>query len=191
MSVDPRPGGFGVYVVDAETGEPARCVTQHDEGWEHFSEPAPSPDGRTLAFLSNGTIVLLDLRTGTYSGILTDPPLTAYPFVNLSILPTGDGSCSSLGTTSTWRISPGCEICRVLIHDCPPEPPEAQGTLVSLSSSVTPCPLTAPASPRAQRDSAREGLVDNAEDSLPVPGEPFLEGEVVGGVVGPEDGPGN
>jgi Tol biopolymer transport system component len=89
VSVDPRPGGFGIYVMDADIGEPATCVTEHEEGWEHYSEPAPSPDGRTLAFLSNATIILLDLRTGTYSAVLTDPPLAAYPFVNLEYSPDG------------------------------------------------------------------------------------------------------
>jgi hypothetical protein len=89
VSVDPRPGGFGIYVIDADTGEPATCVTEHGEGWDHYSEPAPSPDGRTLAFLSNGLIILQDLRSGTHSAILTDPPLTAYPFVNLEYSPDG------------------------------------------------------------------------------------------------------
>jgi Tol biopolymer transport system component len=89
VSVEPRPGGFGIYVIDIDTGEPATCVTEHGEGWDHYQEPAPSPDGRTLAFLSNGMVILQDLRSGTHSAILTDPPLTAYPFVNLEYSPDG------------------------------------------------------------------------------------------------------
>ena len=30
-----------------------------------------------------------DLRTGTHSAVLTDPPLPAYPFVNLEYSPDG------------------------------------------------------------------------------------------------------
>jgi len=93
VSVDPRPGGFGIYTVDAATGEPATEITGREEGWENYGEPAPSPDGRTLAFLSAGqsfsNIILQDLRTGTHSAVLTDPPLVAYPFVNLEYSPDG------------------------------------------------------------------------------------------------------
>jgi ABC-2 type transport system permease protein len=93
VSGDPRPGHFGIYTVDASAGEPATLITGEEEFWEHFEEPAPSPDGRTLAFLSAGTafvhIILHDLRTGTHSAILTDPPLNAWPFVNLEYSPDG------------------------------------------------------------------------------------------------------
>jgi TolB protein len=93
VSVDPRPGGFGIYTVDASTGEPATEITGREEGWEHYAEPAPSPDGRTLAFLAAGqsfsNIILQDLRTGTHSAVLTDPPMGAYPFVNLEYSPDG------------------------------------------------------------------------------------------------------
>lgn len=93
VSVLPRPGGFGIYSVDASIGEPATEITGYEEGWEHFEEPAPSPDGRTLAFLASGggtsNIILQDLRTGTHSAVLTDPPLNAYPFVNLEYSPDG------------------------------------------------------------------------------------------------------
>jgi len=99
VSVDPRPGGFGIYTVNAAigedptTGEPATQISGREEGWEHYSEPAPSPDGRTLGFLSAGSafvhIILQDLRTGTHSAVLTDPPLNAYPFGNLEYSPDG------------------------------------------------------------------------------------------------------
>ncbi len=93
VSGEGRPGGFGIYSVDASTGEPAVRVTPDERGWAHYAEPAPSPDGRTLAFLSSGggisNIVLQDLRTGTHSAVLTDPPLMAYPFVNLEYSPDG------------------------------------------------------------------------------------------------------
>jgi Tol biopolymer transport system component len=55
VSVNPRPGGFGIYLVGSSTGEPATRVTPVEWYWTHFAEPAPSPDGRTLAFLSAGT----------------------------------------------------------------------------------------------------------------------------------------
>jgi hypothetical protein len=93
VSSDPRPGGFGIYTVAASTGEPATEISGREEGWEHYAEPAPSPDGRTLAFLSSGggtsNIILQDLRTGTHSAVLTDPSLVAYPFVNLEYSPDG------------------------------------------------------------------------------------------------------
>jgi hypothetical protein len=93
VSVDPRPGGFGIYAVDASTGEPATEISGREEGWENYAEPAPSPDGRTLAFLAAGAsfpnIIVQDLRTGTHSAVLTDPPLAAYPFVNLEYSPDG------------------------------------------------------------------------------------------------------
>ncbi len=94
VSVDPRPGGFGIYTVDASTGEPATRVTPDEEFFEHYEHPAVSPDGRTLAFLSAGTaivhIILQDLRTDTHSAVLTDPPLNAWPLVNLEYSPDGD-----------------------------------------------------------------------------------------------------
>jgi Tol biopolymer transport system component len=93
VSVAPRPGGFGIYTVDASTGEPATQISGREEGWENYGEPAPSPDGRTLAFLSAGpsfsNIILQDLRTGTHRAVLTDPALAAYPFVNLEYSPDG------------------------------------------------------------------------------------------------------
>ena len=93
VSVDPRPGGFGIYAVDASSGEPATEISGREEGWEHYSEPAASPDGRTLAFLAAGAsfpnIIVQDLRTGTHSAVLTDPPLAAYPFVNVEYSPDG------------------------------------------------------------------------------------------------------
>lgn len=93
VSDRPSAGGFGIYSVDASTGEPATKVTPDEEFWAHYSEPAPSPDGRTLAFLAAGTfahIILQDLQTGTHSALLMDPPLNAWPFVNLEYSPDGN-----------------------------------------------------------------------------------------------------
>ena len=93
MSVDPRPGGFGIYAIDPAIGEPATEITGYEEGWEHFEEPAASPDGRHVAFLASGAsfanIIVQDLRTGTHSAVLTDPPLASYPWVNLEYSPDG------------------------------------------------------------------------------------------------------
>ena len=93
VSGDPRPGGFGIYTVPASSGEPATRVTPDESYWAHYQEPAPSPDGRTLAFLSAGTgavhIILQDLRTGTHSAVLTDPTLNVWPFGNLEYSPDG------------------------------------------------------------------------------------------------------
>jgi dipeptidyl aminopeptidase/acylaminoacyl peptidase len=93
VSVLPRPGGFNIYAIDAATGEPATAIIGYEEGWAHYAEPAPSPDGRTVAFLSAGSafvhIILHDLRTGTHAAVLTDPPLNAYLFGNLEYSPDG------------------------------------------------------------------------------------------------------
>jgi Tol biopolymer transport system component len=93
VSVDPRPGGFGIYAIDPTVGEPATEISGREEGWENYGEPTASPDGRSLAFLAAGAsfpnIILHDLRTGTHSAVLTDPPLAAYPFVNLEYSPDG------------------------------------------------------------------------------------------------------
>jgi len=93
VSVDPRPGGFGIYAIDPAIGEPATEITGYEEGWEHFEEPAASPDGRHVAFLASGAsfanIIVQDLRTGTHSAVLTDPPLASYPWVNLEYSPDG------------------------------------------------------------------------------------------------------
>lgn len=93
VSVDPRPGGFGIYAIDPSVGEPATEITGYEEGWEHYEEPAASPDGRHLAFLASGAsfpnIIVHDLRTGTHRAVLTDPPLAAYPFVNVEYSPDG------------------------------------------------------------------------------------------------------
>jgi len=93
VSVNPRPGGFGIYTIDPSVGEPATEITGYEEGWEHFEEPAASPDGRHLAFLASGAsfanIIVQDLRTGTHSAVLTDPPLASYPWVNLEYSPDG------------------------------------------------------------------------------------------------------
>ena len=93
VSVYPRPGGFGIYAIDPSIGEPATAITGREEGWQHFSEPTASPDGRHLAFLAAGAsfpnIIVHDLRTGTHSAVLTDPPLAAYPFVNVEYSPDG------------------------------------------------------------------------------------------------------
>jgi len=94
---EPRPGGFGIYAVNASTGEspsePATQVTPDESYWAHYSEPAASPDGRTLAFLSAGAdavqIILQDLGTGTHSAVLTDPTLNVWPFGNLEFSPDG------------------------------------------------------------------------------------------------------
>jgi Tol biopolymer transport system component len=93
VSGDPRPGRFGIYSVDASVGEPATLITGEEMFWEHYDQPAPSPDGRRVAFFSAGTsfvnIILHDLRTGTHSAVITDPPLTGWPFVNLEYSPDG------------------------------------------------------------------------------------------------------
>jgi Tol biopolymer transport system component len=91
VSVDPRPGGFGIYAIDPSIGEPATAITGREEGWGHYAEPAASPDGRHLAFLAASfpDVIVQDLRTGTHNAVLTDPPMAAYPFVNLEYSPDG------------------------------------------------------------------------------------------------------
>lgn len=67
-----RGGQGGIYVMDVAVGEPSvQLVTQPEPtGWGF---PALSPDGKTIAALSDGKLVLHDMASGQHQVLIYDP----------------------------------------------------------------------------------------------------------------------
>ena len=75
-----------IFRVDPAVGEPATRVTPIEPTQNR--QPAVSPDGRTLAFVSGG-IILQDLSTAKHTIVLLDPIVLVSDLENLEFSPDG------------------------------------------------------------------------------------------------------